>query len=126
VDADLQDKSGRVAFVRMKVFSAVPIVLMGFVAATARKAEGRAAIFNRDVILSISYVIGASEEDEEAIVYKCMTRYWRRNEPNTPFTSDAEGTQTLLRTGISSSPTRVGLIVSSHLLTQPANKNSAT
>ena len=43
-------RSGKVAFVRIKVLSAVPMARTGCVEATARSAEGRAAVLSRDAI----------------------------------------------------------------------------
>jgi hypothetical protein len=47
------------------------MVLIGFVAATARKADGRAAVFKRDAILLILGLIGLKGEDEEAVEIEC-------------------------------------------------------
>lgn len=50
---NLQDKSGRVAFVRMKVLSAVVTDRRGLEAKAARKVDGRAVDRRREAIVNV-------------------------------------------------------------------------
>ena len=49
-----QLRSGRVAFLRMNVLSAVPMVRSGFAEAMVRMHVGRAAVLRREAMVSVT------------------------------------------------------------------------